>query len=69
MVSSLTGAQLLSYYQGQTALTLFGSSSNSSDTTTALSNYYLAKEGIGSGGSSPASNAPDAPWTTERLFP
>jgi hypothetical protein len=63
---SLTGASLLSYYQGQAAATLLGSSAaNTSNSVTALSNYYLAKEGINSSSSSSAAaNAPAAPWST-----
>ena len=69
MVSSLSGAALLSYYQGQAALTLFGSSSSStasaSNSAAALSSYYLAKEGLSSSSSSSAAaNAPAAPWNT-----
>lgn len=74
MVSSLSGAALLSYYQGQAALTLFGSSTSStasaSNSAAALSSYYLAKEGISSSSSSSAAaNAPAAPWTTANGTP
>jgi hypothetical protein len=74
MVSSLSGAALLSYYQGQAALALFGSSSSStasaSNSAAALSSYYLAKEGISSSSSSSAAaNAPAAPWNTANGTP
>jgi hypothetical protein len=65
---TLTGTALINYYQGQAALSLFGgsnSASSASDAATTLSNYYLAKEGIGaSSAANTAANAPAAPWTT-----
>ncbi|HUO22209.1 MAG TPA: hypothetical protein VMU59_06805 [Caulobacteraceae bacterium] len=72
-ISSLTGAALINYYQGQAALTLFGASTSSAASTSAaaLSAYYLNKEGITSSGSSSAAaaNAPTAPWNTSTGTP
>jgi len=55
MVSSVTGSNLLSYYQGQTALNMLsaanassGSSSSASATNAALLNFLTGKEGIAS---------------------
>ena len=68
MVSPVTGTNLLSYYQGQTALALFGASTSSSSaaaaSASALLGYYQQKEGLGSStsSSSTAKQAPTAPW-------
>lgn len=67
MVSSLSGSSLISYYQGQAALSLFGSSGSTSAaaaSSSALLNYLTAKEGISSSASNPtsAAAAPTAPW-------
>jgi len=67
MVSSVSGASLISYYQGQAALSLFGSSSSGSSSAassnSALLGYLQAKAGIGSSSTAPAAaNAPSAPW-------
>lgn len=70
MVSSVTGSNLLSYYQGQAALALFGSSTSSSSGTTssasALLSYYQEKEGGASANnpSTSAATAPTAPWNS-----
>ena len=69
MVSSLSGASLISYYQGQAALSLFGSSSGTSSagaSNSALLSSMLSKEGITSSGSNSASaaTAPTAPWAS-----
>ena len=68
-ISGLSGASLISYYQGQAALGLFGASSSSgaSSSAAALTTYYEAKEGLGASSSASsiaASNAPAAPWNT-----
>ena len=69
MTSSVSGASLISYYQGQAALSLFGSSSSGSSSagasSSALLSSLLAKEGIGSSNSSSSTGAtpPTAPWS------
>ena len=67
MVSSISGASLISYYQGQAALGLFGSSGSSSAgaSSSALLSSLLAKEGISSSNSSSGSGVtpPTAPWS------
>ena len=69
MVSSISGAGLISYYQGQAALGILGSSgssSGSSSSTSALLSYYQNKEGITSGSSGAGFTAtpPTAPWNS-----
>jgi hypothetical protein len=76
MVSPVSGANLLSFYQGQTALGLLtsagsssGSSSGSASTATLL-NFLTNKEGISSSSSSSAAkNAPIAPWSSSSGVP
>ena len=67
MVSSVSGASLLSYYQGQTALGLLGAlSSGGDDASSALLSYYEGKEGLTSAASPGAATAipPTAPWAS-----
>jgi hypothetical protein len=74
MVSSLTGSNLLSYYQGQTALSMLSGSASSSGsanaTSTALLNFLTNKEGItGASSSASAVKAPTAPWSSSVAQP
>ena len=73
MVSSVSGGNSLSYYQGQAALSILTSSSSTStaDTTSALLSYYESKEGLSSASSaaSTAAAAPTAPWNSSTDTP
>jgi hypothetical protein len=78
MVSPVSGANLLSFYQGQTALGLLTSSSSgsssgsagSASTSATLLNFLTNKEGISSASSSSAAkNAPIAPWSSQSAVP
>jgi hypothetical protein len=79
MVTPVAGANLLSFYQGQTALTLLTPTSSSgsasgaaaSASATNLLNYLTNKEGIpsSSSSSSAAKNAPVAPWNSQTGVP
>jgi hypothetical protein len=77
MVSPVAGANLLSFYQGQTALGLLTSSSSGSSSSSAgststntLLNYLTNKEGLSSSSSSSAAkNAPIAPWNSQSAVP
>ncbi|MDB5458908.1 MAG: regulatory protein FlaEY [Caulobacteraceae bacterium] len=70
MVSSITGPSLLSYYQGQTALSMLsgsasGSSTAAAATSSALLSYLTGKEGIASAASTSANvKVPTAPWSS-----
>ncbi len=72
MVSSVSGSNLLSYYQGQTALGLLGALSNGGDdASAALLSYYEGKEGLTSAGSTPGASVtpPTAPWQSANGTP
>jgi hypothetical protein len=79
MTGPVAGANLLSYYQGQTALSLFGvaasgtsstSASSSATSNTAILNYLTNKEGITSATSSSSTfKAPTAPWASSTGVP
>lgn len=72
MVSSVTGSNLLSYYQGQTALGLLGAlSSGGTDSSAALLSYYEGKEGLTSTASTGATTVtpPTAPWQSANGTP
>jgi len=77
MVSPVSGANLLSFYQGQTALGLLtssgtssGSNSGSATSAATLLNFLTNKEGISSSSSSSAAkNAPIAPWKSSSAVP
>ena len=73
MVSPVSGANLQSYYQGQTALSMLSSSSLSTDassTNASLLNFLNAKAGIPSADTPDASaNAPLAPWNAQHGVP
>ena len=74
MVSSVSGASLISYYQGQAALGILGSSgsaSGSSSSTSALLSYFQNKEGITSSSSGLTAGAtpPTAPWSSSTGTP
>ena len=70
MVSSVSGAGLISYYQGQAALSLFasaGGGSSAASSASALLSYYQQKEGLGgasNSGQPAAAPAPTAPWNS-----
>jgi hypothetical protein len=73
MVSSVTGSNLLSYYQGQTALNMLSAANSSSGSASAtnsansaaLLNFLTSKEGIAGASSSTSANirVPTAPWS------
>jgi hypothetical protein len=73
MVSSVTGSNLLSYYQGQTALSMLSAANSSSGSTSAttaannaaLLNFLSSKAGIASASSSTSASVrvPTAPWS------
>ena len=73
MVSSVS-TSTLSYYQGQTALSLLNglSSSNAGTNADALLSYYLGKEGLSgtsSNGQAAAATPPSAPWQASNGVP